>query len=78
MTNQNLITDQYIQVRDLLTENDKKIIKNNLNVVYVLPLEDQKGNFKGYFQLDAKIASDLKALKSDSFISPLMPIVTGG
>ena len=78
MTNQNIIQNDLILVSDLLTENDKKIIKNNLNIVYVLPLENMEGRFQGYFRLDAKIESNLKTMKSDSLRSQLMPIVTGG
>lgn len=81
MTKQNLVQSEkkeLIKVSDLLSQTDLEIIKNNSHTVYVLPLEDSKGKFQGYFQLDSKVDSSFKALKSDSLGSQLLPIVTGG
>jgi len=79
MTEQNLIPlAELIQVSSLLSIQDKELITKNKNMVFVLPIEDREGNFKGYFQLDAKVDSSFKAIQNDSLRSGLMPIVTGG
>lgn len=81
MTTQKLViseTKELIKVSDFLSLTDIEIIKNNSHTVYVLPLQDSNGKFQGYFNLDSKVDSSFKVLKSDSLGSQLFPIVTGG
>lgn len=88
MTSQNLVQKQIElkTVKEYLNEIEQTILKNNPSKIYRLPLENSKGNFQGFFDLDDKVDSSYKKssesininLTGQNTGSSLLPIVTGG